>query len=226
MRVPSVAEAVGRVFERIAGAAERSGRDPGTVRVVAITKGVAQPQIEDALEAGISDLGENRPEDLDRKSQTLDPAVRWHLVGGLQTRKIPQLDRVLLIHSLDRQREAEVLNARGEETGRSYDVLIQVNAASEPQKQGIAPDEVEPLLEKLPLYPQVKPRGFMFMAPLAENPEDVRWVFAHGRRLRERYSSFGLDELSMGMSDDYEVAVEEGATIVRIGRAIFASEES
>ena len=217
---------VARVVERVAGAAQRSGRDPDTVRLVAVTKGIPLDAVEQAIDAGLTDLGENRAEELFERAAKLPGSVRWHFVGPLQSRKVRYLSPVMLVHSLDRDSEAKALHKHGERTDRSFDVLIQVNIAREPQKQGIMPGEVEDMLGKLSLYPQVKPRGFMFMAPMAENPEDVRWIFAEGKRLGERYSSYGLDELSMGMSDDYEVAVEEGATIVRIGRAIFASEES
>jgi pyridoxal phosphate enzyme (YggS family) len=222
----NIADRVSRVVERVGGAAQRSGRDPATVRVVAVTKGVALDAVEQAVAAGVTDLGENRAEELSERAGRLPGSIRWHFVGSLQSRKVRHLTRVLLVHSLDRDSEAKALHKHGERSDRSFDVLIQVNVAREPQKQGIMPGEIDDMLGKLSLYPQVKPRGFMFMAPMAENAEDVRWVFAEGKQLAERYSSYGLDELSMGMSDDYEVAVEEGATIVRIGRAIFASEEN
>ncbi len=222
----TIAARVARVIERVAGAAQRSGRDPSSVRLVAVTKGIPLGDVEQALDAGIADLGENRAEELFERAETLPQTVRWHFVGSIQSRKVRYLEPVLLIHSLDREDEARALHRHGGSKDRSFDVLIQVNIARERQKQGIMPGEIEQMLAKLSLYPQVKPRGFMFMAPAVENPEDVRWIFAEGKRLGEQYSSYGLDELSMGMSDDYEVAVEEGATIVRIGRAIFASEES
>ena len=222
----NIAGRVARVVERVGRAAERSGRDPAAVRLVAVIKGIPRSAVEQAIEAGVTDLGENRAEALFERAVLLPGSVRWHFVGSLQSRKVRYLAPVLLVHSLDREGEAKALHKQGDSSDRSFDVLIQVNIAREPQKQGIMPGEIEDMLGKLSLYPQVKPRGFMFMAPMAENPEDVRWIFAEGKRLGERYSSYGLDELSMGMSDDYEVAVEEGATIVRIGRAIFASEES
>ncbi len=222
----NIAGRVARIVERVGRAAQRSGRDPASVRLVAVTKGVPLDAVEQAIDAGVTDLGENRAEELSERAARLPGSVRWHFVGSLQNRKIRYLTPVLLVHSLDRESEAKALHKHGEGSDRSFDVLIQVNIARESQKQGIMPGEIEGMLGKLSLYPQVKPRGFMFMAPMAENPEDVRWVFAEGKQLAEQYSSYGLDEISMGMSDDYEVAVEEGATIVRIGRAIFASEES
>lgn len=221
-----IAESVAEVRERVAGAARRSGREPDAVRVVAAVKTVEVGRIAQAVDAGVTDLGENDAKDLADKATALPAAVRWHYLGAIQTNKIRFLDAVTLVHSVDREREAKVLHARGEPSRRAWDVLIEVNLAGEDQKEGIAPDDVGSLLERLALYPLVRPRGFMFVAPQAQNPEDVRWVFVEGRRLRERFESFGLDELSMGMSEDFEVAIEEGATIVRIGRAIFGERKA
>jgi pyridoxal phosphate enzyme (YggS family) len=221
-----IAESVAEVRERVAGAARRSGREPDAVRIVAAVKTVEIGRIAQAVDAGVTDLGENDAKDLATKAAALPAAVRWHYLGAIQTNKIRFLDAVTLVHSVDREREAKVLHARGEPSRRAWDVLIEVNLAGEDQKEGIAPDDVGSLLERLALYPLVRPRGFMFVAPQAQNPEDVRWVFVEGRRLRERFESFGLDELSMGMSEDFEVAIEEGATIVRIGRAIFGERKA
>ncbi len=217
----SVADAVAEVMGRVGAAAHRSGRPPEAVRVVAAVKTIEPARIEEALAAGITDLGENDAKDLAVKAQAIGPGARWHYLGVLQTNKVRYLDSVKLVHSLHRDREAEALQTSGQRCGRAWDVLVEVNIAGEHQKQGIAPDDVEGLLERLAVFPLVQPRGFMFVAPQAQNPEDVRWLFAEGRRLRERFGRYGLDELSMGMSDDFEVAIEEGATIVRIGRAIF-----
>ncbi len=225
MREGAVTGAVGRVLERVADAAERAGRRPTEVRVVAVTKGVDIDAIAEAGEAGIGDFGENRAQDLEAKASSLHADARWHFVGTIQTNKVRHLDRVCLIHSLDRLREAEVLQARGEKLDRTWDVLVEVNIAGEPQKGGVGPDDVAPLIEGLGAYPRVLPRGLMFVAPQVENAQDVRAMFAQARALRERLVGFGLDELSMGMSDDFEVAVEEGSTIVRIGRAIFRPDD-
>ena len=214
-------DAVGRVRERVAAAARRSGRRPADVRIVAATKYADVAAIEEAAAAGIREFGENRARDLERKAAAVGAEVVWHYLGAIQTNKIRFLERAVLLQGLYREREAQALQAHGERSGRAFDVLVEVNVAQESSKQGIAPTEVEGFLDRLEPYPLVRPRGFMFVAPQAENPEDVRWVFAEGRRLRERFESRGLCELSMGMTDDYEVAIEEGATIVRIGRAIF-----
>jgi PLP dependent protein len=217
--VPGAIEAV---RGRVAAAAERGGRAPTDVRIVAVTKGVGVEAIREAAGAGIVDFGENRAQDLREKALALD-GVRWHFVGAIQTNKVRLLERVDLVHSLDRFEEAKALQSAGERRDRAWDVLIEVNVSGERSKQGVPPQEIDPLLERLGSFALVRPRGFMLMAPQTENPEDVRWLFAEGRRLRDRYGEHGLGELSMGMSDDFEVAVEEGATIVRIGRAIFGA---
>jgi pyridoxal phosphate enzyme (YggS family) len=207
----------------VAAAAARVGRRADEITVVAMTKGAGAEEIAEAVGAGLTDLGENDARRLAAKAATVD-GVRWHFAGRLQTNKIRylRLGAVSLIHSLAREREAMVLQARGDAAGRDWDVLVQVNVSGEPQKGGVAPAELGPLLEALSGYRRVRPRGLMFVAPQVENAEDVRAMFAEARGLRDRYADLGLSELSMGMSDDFEVAVEEGSTIVRIGRAIFA----
>jgi hypothetical protein len=221
----TVAGAVRRVSDRVAAAAERSGRSAPDIRIVAAVKGVDPDRIAEAVRAGLADVGENHAKDLRDKGRLLPDdvrrCVRWHYLGAVQTHKVRMLDDVVLVHGLDRPQEAAALERRGEATDRTWDVLIEVNIGRESSKQGIDPATVDELLDELSHYPRVTPRGFMFVAPQAQNPEDVRWAFAEGRRLRECFDGSGLDELSMGMSDDFEVAIEEGATIVRLGRAIF-----
>jgi len=203
------------VKARIAAACDRVGRDPSGVKLVAVTKEASIEQVRDAVAAGCTDLGENRAQQLAERAE-LVPEANWHFIGPLQTNKIRYLDGACLIHSLESKHQAAALAKRN----RAFEVLLEVNVADEPSKHGVRPVEIDRILEEFGAYPNVTVRGFMFMAPQAENPEDVRWVFAEGAKLKERY---GLEELSMGMTDDFEVAIEEGATIVRIGRAIFAS---
>jgi pyridoxal phosphate enzyme (YggS family) len=222
----TVGSAVHRVSDRVAAAAERSGRPAEAVRIVAAVKGVDVGRIAEAVAAGITEIGENRAVDLRDKAEALDGDVRWHFLGEIQTNKVRLLDHAALVQSLDRAEEAAALERRARSTGRTWDVLIEVNVAGEASKQGIDPRGVDVLLDDLTHYPSVTPRGFMFVAPQAQNPEDVRQAFVEGRRLRERFEGSGLDELSMGMSDDFEVAVEEGATIVRLGRVIFGHRPS
>jgi pyridoxal phosphate enzyme (YggS family) len=221
----TVAGAARRVRDRVAAAAQRSGRDPADVTIVAAIKVIDTKKVAEAIDAGIADVGVNRAQDLRDKAPSLGPQVRWHYLGSVQTNKVRYLDDVVLIHSVDRAREVEALHGRAERNDRAHHVLIEVNIAGEQQKQGIAPDRIERLLEDFGRYPRVVPRGLMFVAPQVQNPEDVRWMFIEGKRLRDRFERFGLVELSMGMSEDFEVAVEEGATIVRIGRSIFAPED-
>lgn len=213
-----VAERLASVRERIGAAARRAGRDPAGVRLVGAVKGVPPARIEEAVRAGLGDVGENLARDLRDKAAALGPAVRWHFLGAVQTNKVRYLDDAELIHGLCRSAEAEALQTRGERLGRVWDVLLEVNVAGESTKRGVPPEAVGPLLDALSRFPLVTPRGVMIVAPQVENHEDVRWVFAKARDLAQRV---GLRELSMGMTDDFEVAIEEGATIVRIGRAIF-----
>lgn len=224
-----VTAALADVEDRVAAAASRGGRERSAVLVVGAVKTVSIERIEAALDAGLTDVGENTARALRDKARLLGDRgrdVRWHYLGSIQTNKVRMLDDADLLHGLDREEEARVLQARADRTGRAWDVLIELNIAGERTKQGIDPAEVDVLIERLTAYPAVRPKGFMFVAPQTQNAEDVRWTFAEGRRLRDRYSSFGLDELSMGMTDDFEVAIEEGATIVRIGRAIFGPRAS
>jgi pyridoxal phosphate enzyme (YggS family) len=218
----TIADNVERVRARVTAAAERAGRDPADVTIVAATKYVNDSGLlKEAVAAGITDLGENTAQALVAKAEAVGPGPRWHYLGSVQTNKIKLLDAVDLVQSVDRSREAQALQRRAEATDRSFDVLIEVNLAGEATKQGVAPDGLGPLLEAIEPLDRVFVRGLMFVAHQAENAEDVRWLFTEGRRLRDRYGPQGLTELSMGMTEDYEVAVEEGATIVRIGRAIF-----
>ena len=214
----ALADAVARVTDRVAAAAIRAGRDPGDVTIVAATKEADVGAIASAARAGVRDFGENRAKDLSRKAEASDAVLRWHFLGAVQTNKVALLERAAVIHGLDRLREAEALQHRGDRVDKDWDVLVEVNIAAEPQKQGIPAADLAPFLDGLGAYPRLRPRGLMFVAPQVENPEDVRTMFSEARALSER---FGLPELSMGMSDDFEVAVEEGSTMVRIGRAIF-----
>lgn len=219
----TIADNVAEVRVRVAGAARRAGRDPADVTIVAATKYVSDSEVlKQAVDAGITDLGENTAQALVAKSDGVGPGPRWHFLGSVQTNKVKLLDGVYLVQSVDRAKEAEALQRRAEATGGSFDVLLEVNLAGEASKQGADPGAIEVLLAAIEPLERVTAKGLMFVAPQAENPEDVRWLFTKGRRLGERYRSEGLSELSMGMTEDFEVAVEEGATIVRIGRAIFS----
>jgi pyridoxal phosphate enzyme (YggS family) len=213
------------VRENIERSLERSGRSGEQVRVLVATKYYAPEQLAELAGAGVDLVGENRAEDLVKKQEMQGDRFEWHFIGHVQRRKAKLVvPRVTLVHSADSVRLIEEISKRAPEGGA--DVLIQVNVADEESKYGVSEGEVEELLEAAAgTEERVRVRGFMTLAPLVEDPEDVRYVFAKlctiRDRLRESWSPhFDLSELSMGMSGDYEVAVEEGATVVRIGRML------
>ena len=220
-----IRERLSLVRHRIAEALRKSGRAPGEVRILVASKYYAPEQISALAEAGVELLGENRAEDLVRKQELFGDTFEWHFIGHVQSRKAKVVaPRVSLIHSVDSMRLVEELARRAPEPGK--DVLLQVNVSGEHSKYGVCEGEVEALLEAAAgTEGRVRAKGFMTLAPLVEDPEDVRYVFAKLRAIRDRLRSrwsphFDLSELSMGMSGDYAVAVEEGATLVRIGRTL------
>ncbi len=215
-----------RVREDVAAALERSGRRRGEAQILVASKYYEPAQISALAEAGAHLLGENRAEDLVRKQEAFGERFEWHFIGHLQSRKAKiVVPRVSLIHSVDSARLVWELAKRAPEGG-TVEVLFQVNVSGEEAKYGVSEGEVEALLEAAARTEgRVCARGFMTLAPLVEDPEDVRYVFAKLRAIRDRLSPrwsphFDLSELSMGMSGDYAVAVEEGATLVRIGRTL------
>jgi pyridoxal phosphate enzyme (YggS family) len=208
-----------RVRERIARAAERAGRRAEDVLLVAVSKTVDTGRIRQAIEAGVPALGENRVQEARGKVAELGRPVPWHLVGHLQTNKVRDaLELFDVIQSLDRVELARELDKRGRARDRATNALVEVNVAGEASKGGVAPDGLGALLEAVAALPHVKVRGLMAIPPEAAEPDDARVWFSALRKLGERY---GLAELSMGMSGDFEVAIEEGATMVRVGTAIF-----
>lgn len=208
------------VSERVAAAAERVGRDPDRVTLIVVTKGRDIAQIRELYDQGVRDFGENRAQELASKVGVLPEDVRWHFVGPLQTNKVNRVRAAAhLLHSLDRPR---LVRAWARNAPRRIPALAQVNIGGEAQKHGAAPHQVEELVE-LALGEGVEVRGLMAMAPRVDHPEQARPFFRELRELSGRLEGRfrGLGELSMGMTEDYEVAVEEGATMVRVGRAIF-----
>lgn len=213
------------VRQQVEEALRRSGRGPDEARILVASKYYEPDQIQALAEAGADLLGENRAEELVRKQELFGDAFEWHFIGHLQRRKAKDVvDRVSLIHSVDSVRLVTELEKRAPEGG--IEVLIQVNVSGEESKYGVEEGEIDALLEAAAATEgRVRVRGFMTLAPLVEDPEDVRYVFAKLRTIRDRLRPdwaphFDLSELSMGMSSDYVVAVEEGATLVRIGRTI------
>jgi PLP dependent protein len=220
-----IRERLAVVHENIDWALERSGRIEEEVRVLVATKYYAPEQLSELAEAGAGLVGENRAENLIEKQELFGDRFDWHFIGHLQRRKAKVVvPRVTLVHSVDSVRLIEELGKRAPEAGT--EILIQVNVADEESKYGVSEEEVEALLETAAgTGGRVRARGFMTLAPLVEDPEEVRHVFAKLRTIRDRLRKswsphFDLSELSMGMSGDYEVAVEEGATVVRIGRML------
>ena len=220
-----IRERVEVVRQKIAEAAVESGRRPEDVRFLVASKYYEPEQIGALGEAGIELLGENKTEDLVRKQALFPEAFEWHFIGHLQRRKAKDVvGRVALVHSVDSVRLVEELAKRAPDDG--MEVLVQVNVSGEESKYGVGEREVEAVLEAAAgTGGKVRVRGFSTLAPLVADPDDVRYVFAKLRATRDRLRTgwsphFDLSELSMGMSNDYAVAVKEGATIVRIGRAL------
>ncbi|MBS3942774.1 MAG: YggS family pyridoxal phosphate-dependent enzyme [Dethiobacter sp.] len=212
-----------RVRKEIAAAARRSGRDPGDVRLVAVTKTVGVESVRQAAALGLKDFGENRLQEA-REKVAAFPELCWHFIGRLQSNKVKDvITHFTLIHSLDRFSLAEELQRCGDRLDLEFAALVQVNVAGEDSKSGLDPSELPDFLDALRRMPRIKVEGLMTMAPWADDPEEVRPVFRQLWELRRKYRSpeMNLPHLSMGMTGDFAVAVEEGATMVRIGSALF-----
>jgi PLP dependent protein len=208
-----------RVRERVTRAAERAGRRASDVLLIGVSKTVEVARIRRAIDAGVAALGENRVQEAKEKVSEIGRPVPWHLIGHLQTNKVRDaLELFDVIHSLDRLDLAKELEKRAGARGRTVDVLVEVNVAAEASKGGVTPDGLGELLDAVAKMPSLKVRGLMAIPPEAKDPDDSRVWFRALRKLGEPYS---LSELSMGMSGDFEVAIEEGATMVRVGTAIF-----
>ncbi len=221
-----IADRLKAVEERIARAAVRAGRDPAEVTLVAVSKTVDTSRIREAVEAGVKDLGENRAQEARTKIMELGKIARWHMIGHLQKNKAKYVAEFFdMLHSLDSVALLDILCNRLERLGKEgFPVLIEVKLSPEETKHGCSPKELFPLAKEADSRPQVNLCGLMTIAPYAENPEDARPYFKRLRELKaELEQSLGreLPHLSMGMSGDFEVAIEEGATMVRVGTAIF-----
>lgn len=217
------------VHNRIAAACLRAGRDPSTVRLLPVSKTVDETRIRLAYEAGCRFFGENKVQEAQYKAEAMADLqdVRWAVVGHLQSNKAKQVARFASeFHALDSLHVAEALDRRLQHEGRSLDVLVQVNTSDETSKYGLPPAEVAGFIHHLPAFPALRVRGLMTLAVFSADAEQVRQCFVCLRRLRDQLrqsapTGVALDELSMGMSGDFEIAIEEGASIVRIGQAIF-----
>ncbi len=216
-----IAGAIAEVRARIGRACERVDRDPASVQLIAVSKGHPEEAIRLAYDAGMRVFGENYAQELAAKAEALRdlPGIRWRFIGHLQRNKIKLIDAAgATVDTVDTVRLAKALAVRASAHGRDVEVLLQVNVGREPQKSGCTPEEVPRLVEAIRALPEVALRGLMAVAPDLDEAEEARPFFASLRELAEQY---GLPELSMGMTHDLEPAVEEGATMLRIGTAIF-----
>ena len=216
-----ISAAIQSVRERIERACGRVGRDPSSVQLIAVSKGHSEEAIRAAYSAGMRVFGENYAQDLAAKASALNdlPDIRWRFIGHLQRNKIKLIERArATVDTVDSVRLAEAISTRAAASGRAVEVLLQVNVGDEAQKSGCRPEEVPQLVEAVRALPSVSLRGLMTVAPHLDDLEVIRPFFA---KLRELAEAHGLPELSMGMTHDLEPAVEEGATILRIGTAIF-----
>ncbi|MBR0400560.1 MAG: YggS family pyridoxal phosphate-dependent enzyme [Mogibacterium sp.] len=225
----SIAERYRQIAARKDAAALRSGRSPEEITLMAVTKTHTAEEINQAIDAGATDIGENRVQELLEKYDSVKP-VRWHLIGHLQTNKVKNIiDKVVMIHSVDSMRLAKEIDKRAAAAGIVMDVLIEINSAMEDTKSGIAAEDLKDLVTEITgECANVRVRGIMCIPPMAAEPEEARPYFREAAKLFEEMKNWQLpqqrfcpDTLSMGMSGDFEVAVEEGSTIVRVGSSIF-----
>ena len=220
------AEVLGDVRAKVAAACARAGRDPAEVEIVAVTKTHGAEVVEEAWRAGLGIVGENKVQEAAWKKPMSPSGPSWHLIGHLQSNKVRHaLELFDFIHSVDSAKLADRIDFVADEMGASPRVLLEVNVSGEKSKSGMRPEDVEPILRHIAeACPRVTVEGFMTMAPFSEDPEGARPYFRRLRELRDEMEAklgVGLPRLSMGMSGDYEVAVEEGATWIRLGTALF-----
>ncbi len=227
----SIGENIKYIQQLKAQAAERSGRSGDDVLLVAVTKLHSAEEINEAIDCGITDIGENKVQEIMDKYEKVKP-VRWHLIGHLQTNKVKYIiDKVSMIHSVDSLHLAKEIDKRAAQHGLVMDILIQVNSAMEESKFGITTDQTGDMIHDiLQQCPNVRIRGLMCIAPFEDNPDDARVYFAEVKKLFDTYKNIenpNLDfkYLSMGMSNDFEVAIEEGSNLIRVGTSIFGARD-
>lgn len=222
------------INQRIAAACERAGRQASEITLVAVSKTVPSARIREAIEAGVRALGESRVQEAAVKIPELKPLsderkVQWHLIGHLQSNKARRAVELFdAVHSVDSLKLAEQLDRLAGESGKRLPIFIEVNLGGEESKTGAAPDEILPLCEQIGKLPRLELKGLMAVPPFSDNAEDARPFFQHLRHLRDEARQAGaaggrFNDLSMGMSDDFEIAIEEGATFIRVGTALFGA---
>lgn len=220
----SIRDNIARINNLKEDAALRSGRKAGDVLLIAVTKLHSAEEINEAIDAGITDIGENKVQEILDKYDRVKP-VRWHLIGHLQTNKVKYIiDKVDLIHSVDSMKLAQEIEKRAGNADKTMDILVQVNSAEEESKFGVGVCEAEALIADIKENcPHINIKGLMCIAPLEEDPENARPFFRAVKEIFDRHKDFTT--LSMGMSNDFEVAIEEGSTAIRVGTAIFGNRD-
>lgn len=222
-----LAENLMNVEKRIEDACKRANRAREEVTLIAVSKTKPVPMLEEIYQEGVRDFGENKVQELTDKFEQLPSDIKWHMIGHLQRNKVKYIvDKVKLIHSVDSVRLAEAIEQEAAKKEVEVDILIEVNVAEEDSKFGLKVEEVLPVVETIAAFPHVHIKGLMTIAPYVENPEENRDVFARLRKLsvdiaKKNIDNVSVEILSMGMTNDYEVAIEEGATMVRVGTGIF-----
>lgn len=225
----AIAENIKTIRKRLAEAAARAGRNPESIRLMAVSKTVEPERIREAIDAGITALGENYVQEAREKIPALGHEVQWHMIGHLQTNKAKYVVNLFdWIHSVDRLELACELDRRAGQNNRNLNILMEVNVSGETSKSGAEPSAVLDLVRRISVLPNLSIRGLMTMPPYSDDPETSRPYFVALRELRDSLAAaaipgVSMEELSMGMTDDFEVAIEEGATIIRVGRAIFGA---
>ena len=219
------------VEEKIAKACERTKRDRSEVTLIAVSKTKPEVMIEEAYAAGQRDFGENKVQEICRKKELLPEDIRWHMIGHLQRNKVHQVvNKACLIHSVDSLRLAETISHEAEKKEIKVPVLVEVNVAQEESKFGVTTEETISLVEEIAKLPHIQVRGLMTIAPFVEDPEENRGIFRKLKQLSvdiaaKNINNVNMSVLSMGMTNDYEVAIEEGATMVRGGTGIFGERD-
>ncbi|WP_302417617.1 YggS family pyridoxal phosphate-dependent enzyme [Blautia marasmi] len=227
----SVCENYLTVEEKVKEACRRAGRNRDEVTLIAVSKTKPMSMIEELLPLGVVDFGENKVQELTAKEEALPSGIHWHMIGHLQRNKVKYIvDKACLIHSVDSLRLAETVSQEAEKKGVTANILIEVNVAGEDSKFGVSPDETAALAEAISKLPNIAVKGLMTIAPFVENAEENREVFRNLRKLsvdieEKKFNNVTMAVLSMGMTGDYEVAIEEGATMVRVGTGIFGERD-
>lgn len=228
----TIKENLYEINKRIKASAEKAGRNYNDIKLIAVTKTVDTDRVEEAIEAGIESAGENKPQELSRKYEILGDAVKWHQIGTLQKNKVKYIiDKACMIHSIESISLAEEINKRAQAKDIKMDCLVQVNISGEESKHGASPEEAMSIIKYISENCQyVKIKGLMTMAPFDASEDEIRRVFRGLKELSEKIDNENIEnvemkELSMGMTNDFEIAIEEGATMVRIGTAIFGKRD-